>query len=433
MRRLEKILQSKYTYLILFIFLGIYVLLFCRIINYNTKTTDNIIEGIVISVDKSENGITFILKNTEKIRCTYYEKNFLNFKNILGKKVRVIGNKQDIKNNTIPNTFNYKKYLYNNKIYLSMNVSKIEILKEENIFYKFKNYIIKKIESFDDPVNTYLNLFIIGNKDLLNDNTYDTYRNNGIWHLFAISGTHINIIVLILHKLLKKVQFKNVLISGVLFYFMFLTGFSASVQRVTIFYFIKEFFKLVNINIDSIKTLLLTSFIILFINPFMIYNTGFQYSFLITLSILLESKYIRGNYISKIFRISLISFIISIPITININYEVNLTTLFLNVLYVPFISFLVFPVSIITFLIPISSQVLKILIFILEFSNNFFANFKLCVNIPKMSIFIIFMYYIILYLWHKFRNNVYLLFLLITIFISIVVPKINNNYQITFF
>ena len=136
MKRLKKILQSKYTYIILFIFLGIYVLLFTRIIKYNTKISDNIIEGIVISVDVSEKGITFILKNKEKIRCTYYENDFSNFKNILGKNVRIIGKKQDINNNTIPNAFNYKKYLYNNKIYLSMNISKIEILKEENILKK---------------------------------------------------------------------------------------------------------------------------------------------------------------------------------------------------------------------------------------------------------------------------------------------------------
>ena len=433
MKRLKKILQSKYTYIILFIFLGIYVLLFTRIIKYNTKISDNIIEGIVISVDVSEKGITFILKNKEKIRCTYYENDFSNFKNILGKNVRIIGKKQDINNNTIPNAFNYKKYLYNNKIYLSMNISKIEILKEENIFYKFKNYIIKEIESFDDPVKTYLNLFIIGNKDLLNSNMYNTYRNNGIWHLFAISGTHINLIVLILHKLLKKVKFKNVLISAILFYFMFLTNYSASVLRVTIFYYLKEFLKLFNINLGSVKILFLTAFIILLINPFMIYSAGFQYSFLITLSILLESKYIRGNYITKIFKISLISFVVSIPITVNMNYKVNLTSVFLNVLYVPFISFFVFPVSIITFLIPMLSGVLKLFIFILEFTNNFFANFKLCVTIPKMSILIIFMYYIITYLWYKFRNKVYLLFLLIPLFISDIVPKINNNYQITFF
>ena len=262
---------------------------------------------------------------------------------------------------------------------------------------------------------------------------YNTYRNNGIWHLFAISGTHINLIVLILHKLLKKVKFKNVLISAILFYFMFLTNYSASVLRVTIFYYLKEFLKLFNINLGSVKILFLTAFIILLINPFMIYSAGFQYSFLITLSILLESKYIRGNYITKIFKISLISFVVSIPITVNMNYKVNLTSVFLNVLYVPFISFFVFPVSIITFLIPMLSGVLKLFIFILEFTNNFFANFKLCVTIPKMSILIIFMYYIITYLWYKFRNKVYLLFLLIPLFISDIVPKINNNYQITFF
>ena len=125
------------------------------------------------------------------------------------------------------NAFNYKKYLYNNHIYLNYNVNKIEILEDENIFYKLKNSIIKRINNISDndsSVQAYFNLFVLGNNDYLDNNIYASYKENGIWHLFAVSGMHISLIVLCLEFLLKKVKFKNIIVSIFLLYFLFLTN-----------------------------------------------------------------------------------------------------------------------------------------------------------------------------------------------------------------
>ena len=320
LKKLKIVLQSKYLYVSLLLFLILYLFITTKLIKYETHINSNIIEGIVINVTYNEDKISFILKNSEKVKCTYYLKENETLENLLGKKIKVEGIVKNISNNTIPNTFNYKKYLYNNKIYLNFQVSNIEILDNENVFYRLRNKIIDKIATYDEEVKTYLNLFILGNKELLDDNIYENYRINSIWHLFAISGMHINLIISVLDKLLKRIIFKSVFISGILFYFMFLTNFSASVLRTTIFYFIKNILNFLQIKLDNKKILFLTAFVILMINPFMIYNTGFQYSFLITLTIMLESKHINGNYFVKIFKISLLSFIVSLPITVNMNY-----------------------------------------------------------------------------------------------------------------
>ena len=313
---------------------------------------------------------------------------------------------------------------------LNFKVDSIEILKDEDVFYKFKNFINSKIGEYEDEIKTYLNLFILGDKDLLSEDIYNVYRTNGIWHLFAISGMHINLIILLLNKLLKNIKFKSLLIACVLFYFMFLTNFSASVQRTTVFYFLSTLLKFLGIKIDNKKTLFLTASIILLINPFILYNVGFQYSFLITFAIMVESKYISGNYFSKIFKISLLSFIVSFPISVNLNYEINLLSIILNIFFVPFISFVVFPLSIISFFIPFLGNILKIIISFLEFTNQIFYNLRICIIIPKLSCILIIIYYFFLYLFHVNRKYKYTVYLLLSILFYIILPKFDKNYYI---
>ena len=218
LQRLKTILQSKLFYLFLFLVLFIWVLLKTVVIKYNTKYYDSSsIEGIITDVSIKNNQISFILKNTEKIKCSYYSKNIIyKVTDLLGKKVQVFGEPTKINKNTIPNTFNYQKYLYNNKIYLAYKVKDIKITSKENIFYQIKNKIIKRVSNYDNLSRSYLNLFILGDKDFLESETYEQYRTNGIWHLFAVSGMHIGLIILVLDKVLKRFKISPIIISIVL-------------------------------------------------------------------------------------------------------------------------------------------------------------------------------------------------------------------------
>ena len=433
--RLKTILQSKILYIILFVFIFFYVLINCVVIKYQTKINDfTYLEGKIIDIDIKEDSLSFILKTNikEKVKCQYYFQEYKDeYNTLLGKTVRVEGTVKKINNNTIPNTFNYQKYLYNNSIYISYVVQNYTIINQENIFYKIKNQISQKINNSDEKLKPYLNLFILGDKGYLDNNLYNTYRTNGIWHLFAVSGMHISLIILILDKLLKKIKFKKIIIIVILFYFMFLTSFSASVMRATIFYFLKTIFDYLNIAIDNKKILLLTAFIILLLNPFMLFNNGFQYSFLITMSIMFLSNHITGNYFSQILKVSLIAFIVSLPITINLNYEINLLSIILNIFYVPLISIIIFPLSILVFIMPFLSFILKIFIVILEVSNNFFGSLKLSIIMPKMPIYLIIIYYLSCYLFYKIKKK-YIYLIIIILFINYICPKLDNSYYVYF-
>lgn len=431
LQKLKTILQSNLFYVVLIIFISFFVLIKTIVIKYDTNYDNpKYLEGIIVDYDIKEDKINFTLDAKELVLCTYYLEEQKEIENLLGKKVIVKGNVSDNYNNTIPNTFNYKKYLYNKGIYLTYKVDEIRIIKDENIFYKIKNKMISHINSYDDKTKTYLNLFLLGDKNYLDSDTYNNYLSNGIWHLFAVSGMHISLLILIGDFILRRLKFKRTIISLLLSYFMFLTSFSASVLRAVIFYILKclnDYFKL---NISLVKLLLITASGILFINPFMIYNSGFQYSFLITLGIILMRKRITGNYFVKIFKISLLAFIISMPITINLNYEINLLSIFYNIFYVPFISLIIFPLSIITFIGPFLSNMLELLLTFLETTNNLITHWQLNLIMPKMSILFIIIYYLLLFLYYRFDRKRYFIIILLVLLLNYSLPKLDNNFYV---
>ena len=80
--------------------------------------------------------------------------------------------------------------------------------------------------------------------------------------------------------------------------------------------------------------------IILIINPFYIYNIGFIFSFVISF----------GLYYSKSKYSSLVAFFYSIPILINNYFKINFISLFMNIIFLPFISYIIFPFSVLVFI-----------------------------------------------------------------------------------
>ncbi len=426
--KLKTKLQSNTFYLILSIIVIIYIFIKTYVIKYESKLINNTsLVGTITNLVREDEHLRFTLKvQDELVICDYYGELANSY--ILGKKVKIEGTSKEVRNNTIPNTFNYKKYLYHNKIYLAYNVNKIDVLEGENIFYKGKNYIIKKIDKFDELSKSYLSLFLLGDKNYLDDEVYNTYLKNGVVHLFAISGMHISLLVSILNYLLKKIKGKKIIIGLFLVYFAFLTNFSASVMRAVTFYIMKNIFKLLNITLSNVKILLLTAFLLLFINPFFIYNQGFLYSFLITFSIMLLSKDITGNYVKKIFKISLIAFLVSLPLTVSNNYEINILSIFSNLLFVPLVSLVIFPFSLIVFLIPFLQPLFHLCLSILECLNNIIYHWKLIIIIPKMSLILIILYYLVLILMYKRKNSKLIFLIGFILIINGEIPKLDSSF-----
>ena len=443
MIKLRTILLCNFPYYIILFIALLYFLITNFFIVYKSNYDEiSSINAKIIDITIKDYGIKLTLKNKEKlIGYLYLEKEqkeeFLNNYSY-GDIVYIKTEELEINNNTVENTFNYRKYLYNNKIFHVLKINYIEKVKDnKNIFYKIKNNLIKNSFKLEKSY-PYINGLIFGKDDYINDDVTTSFRNIGISHLFAISGTHVSIFVLILNNILKRLKIyeekRCIIIVLFLLFYMFLTSYPMSVLRSCIFTILLTINKRFYLFIKPQNLLYLTLAIILFINPLYIFNLGLQLSFSISLSLILMGEYINSfkKNIGKSFCISFISFVVSFPIVINNFYEVNFLSIFYNLFFVPFITILILPLTLISFIFPFLDNILHLFIFILENLTLFLSKISvLKITFCKVNFVIFCLYYVLiifcLFYLKKGKKSV-VLFLLIVIIIHSNIKFINNDY-----
>jgi len=434
-KKLKTLLQCKKTYTILLFILIFYVLVLTKIIKYHSVYYDGkqIVEGIVTKYSLSDDKLSLEIKAKENILINYYYEEIKEVKDIqIGDKVLIKGEVKRPSKNSVPNTFNYQKYLYNNKIYKIMNASEIKVIdKSKNIFVLIKNYVYEKVLG-----NKYLSMFIIGDKSQVDDEIYDGFKNVGVAHLLAISGMHVAVLVGIFKKVLYrcKESSKNILIALFLLFYAYIVNFSASILRVVFVFILNVFNKLFNINLNGYQILFLTALIMLFINPFFIYQVGFIYSFITVFSIIYTQKYLKGKYIKDILIISFWAMLFTLPITISLNYEINLLTFFTNIVLIPFVTFLLYPLALISFVLPFLLPIFNLLTNIMElFITNANKISFLIINIPKLNWMIIILYYVILIFLVYYNSKKLFGLLFILIILVKITCYLDSNYYVYFF
>ena len=216
---------------------------------------------------------------------------------------------------------------------------------------------------------------------------------------------------------------------------MFITGFTPSVIRASIFTILIIINKIKYFYIKEINILLLSLSITIFINPFILYNIGYQFSFINTFFLIISSNKInkQKNFIKKLLTTSLISNLSSFPISINNFYETNFMSIIFNIFFVPFLSNIVMPLTIISFIFPPFDKILYIFINIMEKTSILFNKIKIFkIIFCKMSIIHIIIYYIILILLIKISKKRYLVILILTFILHYNSPLKNEDYIIFF-
>lgn len=391
------------------------------------------ITGSIMSYSINGNKLKMNIKDKEEVIATYYIKTeeelvYLKENIGIGKTITVNGTLNEPINNTIPNTFNYKKYLYNNKIYYLFDAHSYNIQNDNNLLDRAKDYLIKR--AYNSKNSEYLLVLVLGDKALISSDEYNTYQNNGTSHLLAVSGSHITVILLVLSFFLKKLKEvpKLIIISLILLFFAFVTNNASAVNRAIYFFIINRINKLGNLKLSNIQVLFITAFILLLLDPFTIYDLGFIYSFCISLGIMYYSDKLNGNLLVATLKVSIIAFLFSLPISSYINYEVNLSSILINLIFVPWISYIVFPISIITFIFPIFNPILSILLSITNVLNNIGEFISIFINVPKMPLVVAIILFILLLLAKN--NKKYLYVILIILGLIKLSPLINSSYEV---
>ena len=420
MKRLKIILQSNLFLLILII--ATIVIITIRILTpsktyYTTK--DNKVIGTIEKITLDNEKVTLLIKAKEKIQGTYYFKS--NQKNKvkdlkIGDKVKVLGTITKPRTPTTKNLFDYSFYLKKQGIYQLITINEIKIIKSSTkLFDRIKNILNKK------ATHPYMQAFLLGNDEKIEEEVRLSYQENGISHLLAISGMQFYLIANTILRILKKIKVHKktsyLITFIIIFLYFFVLDLNASILRGVLFFFLFSINKVWRLNLPKNRLIVFSIIITMLINPYFITEAAFWYSFIISIG-LLSFFQERTSYWKSLWYSSVLSFLLSIPISLYYFYQVNVLSIVYNLFYIPYVNIVVFPLTIIAFLIPIIEPLYQLSITILEQSSLLLSKIEIGKFIfPKVNIFIYFIEFLFLLVYLK-KKQKKVLIILITLFLG---------------
>lgn len=277
-------------------------------------------------------------------------------------------------------------------------------------FWSLRYKAINHINSIYQNKSTsdFINLILFNYKDSYSNEIYKKLIQLSIVHLFIISGLHINF----LFSLIKKIFFRkekylflnnciNICICLIYAYFL---NFSIAIIRIMINCIIK----LIKKNNSWLTTNSFSGIFILLIFSKEVINYGFLMSYLCVITIGL----VINNNLSKLIKAIVINFfciLITLPIIIEINGQINVFAIFLSIFYVPVTFFSYFWFLLFAWWQPFLQ--INILIFsIINAIMDWTIKITFHIKFEKIQSFIVVLYYyfafLLIHLWQKLAKNI---------------------------
>jgi ComEC/Rec2-related protein len=124
---------------------------------------------------------------------------------------------------------------------------------------------------------------ITGNTSEMSTNTLSSFRYGGVAHIFAVSGLHIGVIYGFISLLFRKTRMNRWLSAGIrlgiITFYAAICGFSPSAVRAIIMCAMSLVAKLLQQKYDSLNSMSMAAILLLLINPFYLFGSGFILSF----------------------------------------------------------------------------------------------------------------------------------------------------------
>ena len=332
-----------------------------------------------------------------------------------------------------PGQFNAKTYYKNEGFPGTLRAEEIILQKGEQGFslgiylHKLNLAISEKYQRILGTKDAgSLSAMVLGDKSNIDEEIKELYQENSISHLLAISGLHISLVAGAVYLFFKKlkISFRFPLISAgiILLLYGLFTGFSVSTTRAVIMMCLFFFSFVIGRSYDLPSSLALAAIMIMSVNHRVIYQSGFQLSFLAVIGIfyimpelmyIFKIRDLNQKGIKKIFYVILSSIICSVSINIAtlpvilVNfYELSLTGIVLNIIVIPLMSILVVTgltggfVALVSeftgrFILGVSYYILNIYTFLCRIGDNF-VSLRLILGKPEKWQIVI--YYVCIFL-----------------------------------
>lgn len=238
---------------------------------------------------------------------TYFAKDSIRNVPPDGSLIAISGDIQEISPPQNPGAFDYRKYMASNNVYhqVYLNEYSWKILEKPKGFnlYRTAREISDKFISIlnDNGLKgkefAVASALILGQSDMLDNETLQAYSGSGVMHILSVSGLHVGVIYIIISFLLgfmkKKggqLYLKTIIILITIWAYAILTGLSPSVMRAATMFTFISFGNASRRNVHIINSLSVSAIFLLLIDPLMISNIGFQLSYLAILGIVFINK-----------------------------------------------------------------------------------------------------------------------------------------------
>ncbi len=223
---------------------------------------------------------------------------------------------QEIKPNSNPYAFDFKTYLKNRRIDFQSSVkpenhtlisrNNAPIIKRwaSNLRSRSISILEKHLEGRNLAIASAM---ILGYKNHLDDDLYNAYTDSGAVHVLAVSGLHVGIVAMIFIFLFSKMNISNVwfkltqtfILIGIIGLFAMMTGAAPAVVRsalmFSIFIIAKYWFPHYNIY----NAIAISAIIMLMVEPNLLYQASFQFSYLALSSIVFFQPRLTQLYYSS--------------------------------------------------------------------------------------------------------------------------------------
>lgn len=194
---------------------------------------------------------------------------------------------------------------------------------------------------------------VLGDRTHLDPDFYNTLKATGGAHLIALSGLHTGILTALLSFLfwpLRKLRggrpIHLFIVIAALIIYILLTGASSSVVRAGVMFIFLSVSLLLESRLTPINGLVLSAFILLLVNPFYLFDVGFQLSYAALTGILIMNPLYRslwnpGNkvlrYLWGLVTISVSAQLFTFPLTLYYFQQLPVTFLLTNLILTPLV------------------------------------------------------------------------------------------------
>lgn len=268
---------------------------------------------------------------------------------------------QEIKNSGNPGGFDYKRYSLfqgiTHQAFLAPEDYTVLSSEEKSwlpqAIFNIRCWVIGTLKKYipGEKESGLAEALLIGYKDDLDKNLVQSYSNTGVVHIIAISGLHLGIIywlLLAVTKPLKRhknlIWLRLLLTITALWIFTLLAGAQPSVLRSAIMFTVIAIGQLASRKGSIYNTMALSAFVLLCINPFWLWDVGFQLSYTAVLSIVVFFQpiynwfYLRNKLIDffwKLTAVTIAAQLLTLPISIYHFHQMPLLFLLTNFIAVP--------------------------------------------------------------------------------------------------